>query len=157
MPDSTAVPVYPLVAAVLGTLAILVWRLRETRRPVTTRSIVIPPLGMSTGFSMFVVPGFRVPWSWALAAFALGAVVLAYPLLASSRLTREGGVIMMRRSRTFIAVILGLAALRLALRGYVGEVLSVEQTAGLLFVLAFGMIVRWRAWMLLEYRRLIRA
>jgi membrane protein CcdC involved in cytochrome C biogenesis len=37
------------------------------------------------------------------------------------------------------------------------EFLSVQQTAGLLFVLALGMILRWRAWMLFEYRRLIRA
>ena len=46
-------------------------------------------------------------------AFVLGAVVLAYPLLASSGLTREGDAIMMRRSNSFMAVILGLAALRL--------------------------------------------
>ena len=41
-------------------------------------------------------------------------------------------------------ILLGLAALRLALRGYVGQVLSAQQTAGLFFVVAFGMIVRWR-------------
>jgi membrane protein CcdC involved in cytochrome C biogenesis len=157
MLEATNVPLAPIAAAVLGSVAILVWRIRETRRPITTRSIVIPPLGMSTGLSMFVVPAFRVPWTWAFTAFALGAVVLAYPLLASSRLTREGSVVMMQRSKTFIAVILGLAALRLALRNYVGEFLSVQQTAGLLFVLALGMILRWRAWMLFEYRRLIRA
>lgn len=147
----------PIAAALLGTLAVLAWRIRESRRAVTTRTIVIPPLGMSTGFSMFMVPAFRVPWIWGLTAFALGAVVLAYPLLASSRLTRVGGVVMMQRSRSFIAIILGLAALRFALRSYVGEFISVQQTAGLFFVLAFGMIVRWRAWMLLEYRRLARA
>jgi membrane protein CcdC involved in cytochrome C biogenesis len=156
VPDNIDFPFAPVVAALLGTLAVLVWRIRESRRAVSTRSIVIPPLGMSTGFSMFIMPAFRVPWTWALTAFAFGAVVLAYPLLTSSRLTRVGDVIMMRRSRTFIAVILGLAALRFALRSYVGEFVSVPQTAGLFFVLAFGMIVRWRAWMLLEYRRLTR-
>lgn len=149
-------PLTSLAAAVLGTLAILAWRVRESRRAVTTRSIVIPPVGMSTGFSMFVMPAFRVPWTWGFVAFACGAIVLAYPLLASSSLTREGDVVMMRRSNGFIAVILGLAALRLLLRSYVGTFVSAPQTAGLFFVLAFGMIVRWRTWMLLEYRRLAR-
>lgn len=146
----------PIIAAVLGTLAVLAWRVRESRRAVSTRSIVIPPLGMSTGFSMFLAPAFRVPWTWALGAFAFGAIVLAYPLLASSRLTREGGSIMMQRSRSFIAIILLLAALRFGLRSYIGTLISAQQTAALFFVLAFGMIIRWRAWMLLEYRRLTR-
>jgi membrane protein CcdC involved in cytochrome C biogenesis len=32
--------------------------------------------------------------------------------------------------------------------------MSVDQTAGLFFVLAFGMIVRWRMSMLMEFRAL---
>ena len=77
--------------------------------------------------------------------------------MATSRLKRKGDSIMMRRSRLFIVILLVLAALRLALRGYVGQVLSAQQTAGLFFVVAFGMIVRWRSAMLLEYLRLRRA
>lgn len=157
MPDLTVLPFAPVVAAVLGTAAILAWRIRESRRAVSTRSIVIPPLGMSTGFSMFAMRAFRLPWTWGIAAFAFGALVFAYPLLASSRLTRDGDAIMMQRSRAFIVILLALAAVRLALRTYVGEYLTVEQTAALFFVLAFGMIVRWRVAMLLEYRRLTRA
>ena len=152
----TGLPATSLIAAVLGTLAVLAWRIQESRRAVSTRSIVIPPMGMSTGFSMFMMPAFRVPWLWGVTAFVLGAVVLAYPLLASSSLTREGDAIMMRRSNSFMAVILGLAALRLGLREYVGAFISAPQTAALFFVLAFGMIVRWRTWMLFEYRRLTR-
>ncbi len=33
--------------------------------------------------------------------------------------------------------------------------MSIQQTAALFFVLAFGMILRWRVSMLLEYRRLV--
>ena len=157
MPNFDSLPIASMAAAVVGTLAVLAWRIRESRRAVTLRSLVIPPLGMSTGFSMFVVPAFRIPWSWGLAAFALGAVVFAYPLVASPQLTLDGGVIMMRRPRWFLVVLLGLAAVRLGLREYVGAIISVQQTAGLFFVLAFGMIVRWRATLLLEYRRLTNA
>ena len=156
MTDRFDVPYAPIIAAVVGTLAVLAWRIRESQRPVTTRGIVIPPLGMSTGFSMFAVPAFRMPWLWAVSAFVLGAVVFARPLLASTKLTREGDRVMMRRSRAFIAILLALAAVRLGLRQYIGQLVSPQQTAGLFFILAFGMILRWRVEMLRAYRRLCR-
>jgi membrane protein CcdC involved in cytochrome C biogenesis len=109
---------------------------------------------MATGFSMFVVPGFRVPWIWAASAFLAGAILLAYPLLATSRLERQGDTIMMKRSGAFFAVVVVLAIIRYAARGYLDSVMSVDQTAGLFFVLAFGMILRWRMSMLMEYRAL---
>jgi membrane protein CcdC involved in cytochrome C biogenesis len=141
-------------AAVLGALAVLAWRLHESRRAVSIRSLVIPPVGMSTGFSMFAVPAFRIPWTWGIGAFVLGAAVFAYPLVSSPQLIREGDRVLMRRPKWFIIVLLALAAVRLALREYVSAIISVQQTAGLFFVLAFGMIVRWRAALLLEYRKL---
>lgn len=147
-------PIASFGAALIGTLAILAWRVRESRRPVSLRSLIIPPLGMSTGFSMFAMPAFRIPWTWGLGAFALGALVFAYPLVSSPQLTIEDGLIMMRRSRWFLVVILMLAAVRLGLREYISSIISVQQTAGLFFVLAFGMIVRWRTTLLIEYRHL---
>ena len=63
---------------------------------------------------------------------------------------------MMRRSRAFIAILLGLAAVRFALRQYVGHIISPQQTAGLFYILAFGMIVRWRTTMWMQYKRLTR-
>ena len=150
-----SVPYGPLIAALVGTLAVLAWRIRESQRPLTPRGIVIPPLGMSTGFSMFAISGFRVPLWWGLTAFAAGALLLAYPLLASTTLTRVGDAVMMRRSRAFIAILLGLAAIRLALRSYIGTIISPQQTAGLFFILAFGMIIRWRAAMWVQYQKLV--
>ena len=150
-----SVPYGPVIVALIGTLAILAWRIRESQRPITPRGIVIPPLGMSTGFSMFAISGFRMPLWWGLTAFAAGALLLAYPLLASTTLTRDGDVVMMRRSRAFIAILLGLAAVRFALRQYVGHIISPQQTAGLFYILAFGMIVRWRTMMWMQYRRLM--
>lgn len=147
-------PIASFGAALIGSLAILAWRVRESRRPVSLRSLIIPPLGMSTGFSMFAMPAFRIPWTWGLAAFVLGALVFAYPLVSSPQLTIEDGLIMMRRSRWFLVVILALAAVRLGLREYISSLISVQQTAGLFFVLAFGMIVRWRTTLLMEYRQL---
>jgi membrane protein CcdC involved in cytochrome C biogenesis len=144
-----------LITSIVGAAAVMMWRVRETRTPVSTKSIVIPPLGMATGFSMFIVPMFRVPWTWALGALLTGALALAYPLLRTTRLVRTGDVITMQRSNTFFAVLIVLAGIRIAARGYFDTILTVQQTAALFFVLAFGMIVRWRTQMLFEYRALV--
>jgi membrane protein CcdC involved in cytochrome C biogenesis len=143
-----------LIGSIFGLLAVLAWRIREARGAVSVKKIVMPPLGMATGFSMFIVPSFRVPWTWAGAAVFIGAAGLAVPLLMTSRLVRQGGVIMMQRSNAFFVVILVLAAIRLLARGYLDTVLSVQQTGALFYLLAFGMIFRWRTTMLLEYRKL---
>ena len=142
------------LAAIAGLVAVMTWRVREGRTAVTIRKIVIPPLGMATGFSMFVVPAFRVPWTWALLSFLIGAILLAYPLLVTSRLVRDGDAIMMKRSNAFFAVVIALALIRFLARGYLDSLMTVQQTAALFFVLAFGMIVRWRLRMLQEYRAL---
>lgn len=147
-------PMQYAVASVVGAVVIIIWRIKEGQSAVTLKKIVIPPLGMATGFCMFFVPAFRIPWLWALAAFLIGAILLAWPLLATSRLHREGDVVMMKRSSMFLIVIIVLAAVRFLARGYFDKLLSVEQTGALFFVLAFGMILRWRASMLLEYRSL---
>jgi membrane protein CcdC involved in cytochrome C biogenesis len=109
---------------------------------------------MSTGFSMFLMHDFRVSWAWALGAFAAGALLLAVPLMCSTTLARQGDTIVMQRSRVFLGILLGLVAVRLLLRNYVAHLLPARQTAGVFFILAFGMIVRWRAWMWVEYQKL---
>ena len=143
-----------VIASLVGLVAVLTWRVREGRTAVSVRKIVIPPLGMATGFSMFIVPAFRIPLLWGVSAFLIGAIALAYPLLRTSRLVQQGDVVMMQRSNAFFSVILVLAAIRIVARGYFDTVLTVEQSGALFFVLAFGMILRWRSSMLMEYRRI---
>lgn len=150
-------PISSLVASLFGLAAVTVWRLHESRRAVTLKKILIPPMGMATGFSMFLVPAFRVPWTWAAAAFVLGAALLSLPLTLTTRLERQGNRVMMRRSNAFLAVLFGLAAVRFLARGYFDTILTVQQSAGVFFILAFGMIVRWRGKLLLDYRRLAAA
>lgn len=143
-----------ILVSLAGMAAVITWRLRETRRAVSLRKIVIPPLGMATGFSMFFIPAFRIPLAWAGLAFLIGAIALAYPLVLTTRLIREGDAIMMKRSSAFLAVIFVLAAIRFLARGYFDTLLTAQQTAALFFVLAFGMIVRWRAKLFIDFRKL---
>lgn len=151
------IPLGYTVVSVAGLAGVLIWRAREGRTAVTAKKILIPPVGMATGFSMFLVPAFRVPWTWALIAFLIGAIALAYPLLLTSSLERTGDVIMMKRSGAFFTVVIALAAIRYLARGYFDSILSMEQTGGVFFILAFGMIFRWRMDMFLKYRSLTAA
>ncbi len=145
------------IGPVVGGVVLVAWRVRETRVPVTPRAIVIPPLAMSSGFGIFLVPMARVPWTWALAAFVVGLGVLAWPLVRTSRLERRDGTVYLRRSRAFLWIILGLFALRIGLHEEIGHLISPLQTASLFFLLAFGMIVHWRVAMFRDYRRLVAA
>jgi membrane protein CcdC involved in cytochrome C biogenesis len=147
-------PIPSLLASAAGLVGVTMWRLREARTAVTLKKIIIPPLGMSTGFSMFVVPAFRIPLEWAAIAFLLGAAVLSWPLLLTTRLEWRNGVVMMKRSSAFLLVILVLAVVRFAARGYFDTFMTTPQTGGLFFVLAFGMIVVWRGKLLRDYLRL---
>ena len=143
-----------VLGSLAGMAAVLAWRVREGRTPVTIKKIIIPPIGMATGFSMFVLPSFRIPWGWAACAFLIGAAGLAYPLLRSSRLVREGEAIVMQRSNAFFLVVITLAVIRIVGRSYLDTILDMDQTAAMFFVLAFGMILRWRMRMFFEYRQL---
>jgi membrane protein CcdC involved in cytochrome C biogenesis len=140
--------------SIAGLIAIITWRLREVRTAVSVRKIVIPPLGMATGFCMFFIPAFRIPWAWACIAFMIGYVVLAWPLVLTTRLIRLGNAIVMKRSSAFLVVIFVLAAIRFLARGYFDTILTVQQSAALFFVLAFGMILRWRTKLMIDFRKL---
>jgi membrane protein CcdC involved in cytochrome C biogenesis len=142
------------VVSLIGLAGVLMWRVREGRSAVTLKKIVMPPVGMATGFCMFFYPPCRVPLLWGLGAFLIGAVLFAYPLLLTSDLHYQNGVIMMKRSSAFFAVIIVLAVVRYLARGYFDRFLSLEQTGALFYLLAFGMILRWRLKLVLAYRTL---
>ncbi|QYR23873.1 cytochrome c biogenesis protein CcdC [Paenibacillus sp. sptzw28] len=145
-----------IVISLLSGIAVLFLRLRASNRPTNMRKIIIPPIGMSTGFLMFAAPVMRIPWSWALAAFAAGALLFAYPLIRTSRLELVGETVVLKRSKTFIFILLGLLIVRLLLHDVVEQSITIPQTGGLFFILAFGMIAVWRIAMLRSYTKLIQ-
>lgn len=149
--------VFGSAASLIGAGGIIAWRFHETRRAVSRNGIILPPLAMSTGFLMFVAPQMRIPLWWGAVAFVVGAVVFAVPLDRTSRLERVGDTVVMRRSPAFLVILLALLAIRFALRSYIDQFISPLQTGALFFVLAFGMILRWRLGMFVEYRRLTSA
>ncbi|WP_040948509.1 CcdC family protein [Gorillibacterium massiliense] len=144
------IPMFGMVVFALGVIAI---RLKAAKKPTNARKILIPPLGMSTGFLMFVYPPMRIPLLWGLGAFLAGAVFFAYPLIRTSKFTISHGQIYLQRSKAFIVILLTLLVVRVALHGYVEEFVSLQQTAGLFFSLAFGMLLPWRVAMYMGYKK----
>jgi membrane protein CcdC involved in cytochrome C biogenesis len=141
--------------SLVGAAAVLGWRMRETRRPVTTAKLIVPPLGMSSGFAMFLFPPTRIPWTWGLLALLAGACLLSYPLSRTSELTREGAHIMLKRSKAFLFVMLALVTLRIVGRAYVEQHVSPLQTGSIFFLLAFGTLLPWRVALYRRYRQML--
>ncbi|WNB90282.1 cytochrome c biogenesis protein CcdC [Bacillus sp. NEB1478] len=138
-------------AIVMGIL-IFKFRMRETREPVTFKKIILPPVFMSTGFFMFVMPFFRVPWAEAGEAFLVG-MIFSILLIATSKFEIKNNQVFLIRSKAFIFILIGLFTIRLVLKWYIGTTVSYLETSSLFFIVAFGMIMPWRLAMLFQFKK----
>jgi len=145
--------VLSLLIGIIFALGIIAIRLRAQNKPTNAKKILLPPLFMSTGFLMFVVPEFRVPISELLEAFLVGAVFSVF-LIWTSKFSIRDGQIYLKRSKAFIFIIIGLFILRTLMKIFLEEEIQLGQTAGLFFTLAFGMILPWRIAMFVMYKRM---
>ncbi|MNP58943.1 hypothetical protein D3C76_1539030 [compost metagenome] len=107
---------------------------------------------MTTGLMMFIVPETHIPILWGVIAFAFGWLLFSYPLIRTTKFEKIDGEIYAERSRSFILILIGLLVVRLLLHEAVEQYVSVMQTAALFFLLAYGMIIRWRLFMFKQYR-----
>lgn len=145
-----------IALSALAGLCLIIIRVRAVKRPTTLKKIVIPPLGMATGFIMFAAPVTHIPWLWGLSAFGTGLLLFAFPLIVTTRMERVDSDIFVRRSKAFIAIMAVLFLLRLLLHSVAEQYMTIPQTGALFYLLAFGMIVPWRLAMLGDYLRLTR-
>lgn len=143
-----------IIVSVLAGLALIILRMRAGKRPISLRKIIMPPLGMATGFSMFAFSQTHIPWIWGLSAFLTGMLIFAFPLIVTTRLERVKSEIYVRRSKAFLFIMLTLFIIRLSLHGVVEQYMSIPQTGAIFYLLAFGMIVPWRLAMISDYMRL---
>ncbi|WP_027954300.1 CcdC family protein [Halobacillus kuroshimensis] len=138
-----------LAAAFMATAMIFV-RLRAARKPASVKKIILPPFFMSTGALMFVFPVFRVEWTQVLEAVSIGALFSIF-LIRTSKFEVRDGDIYLKPSKSFIMILFGLLAVRIIFKLIVGQHVSLGETSGMFFLLAFGMIITWRLAMLKQY------
>lgn len=146
-----------IVFSALAGLSLIIVRIRAGKRPTTLKKIIIPPLGMATGFIMFAVPETHIPWLWGISAFGTGLLMFAFPLIVTTQMEKVESDIFVRRSKAFIVIMVVLFLLRLMLHRVAEQYMSIPQTGALFYLLAFGMIVPWRLAMVSDYFRLTKA
>lgn len=144
-----------LLIGILFAVSIIIVRMKASNRPASIKKILLPPVFMSTGFLMFVVPQTRVPLTEALGAFLVG-VLFSFFLIKTSKFEIHGDDVFLKRSKAFIFILVGLLVIRTVLKIYLEKSIDLPQTSGLFFILAFGMILPWRIAMFAMYRRLMR-
>lgn len=144
--------VLSMIVGVCAALAILLIRMQASKKPASVKKIVLPPIMMTTGFLMFIFPAFRLDYLEALEAFLTGCLFSIF-LIKTSKFEIRGADIYLKRSKSFIFVLLGLVALRTIMKYFVGGEVSTLETGGFFFILAFGMIMPWRVGMLVGYKK----
>ncbi|WP_349410777.1 cytochrome c biogenesis protein CcdC [Pseudalkalibacillus sp. SCS-8] len=141
------------IIAIVMASVVLVIRLKAAQKPATLKKIILPPIFMSTGFLMFLYPAARVSWSEALEAFVVG-MLFSLLLIRTSTFEKRADDIYLKRSKAFIFILIGLLLFRILMKIYFGQRISVEETSGLFFILAFGMIAPWRIAMYYKFRKM---
>lgn len=127
-------------------------RMKAAKKPATAKKIILPPLFMSTGALMFVVPMFRVTYLELFEAMAVG-LVFSILLIKTSKFEIRENEIYLQRSRAFVFILFGLLVLRIILKLLLSSTIDYGELSGMFFILAFSMILPWRIAMYLQFRR----
>ncbi|MEN2766346.1 CcdC family protein [Ornithinibacillus xuwenensis] len=141
-----------IVAFLMASMMIVI-RLKASKRPSSVKAIILPPLFMSTGALMFLFPEFQLKWQQVVEALTVG-VVFSIFLIKTSKFEIRKEKIYLIPSKAFIFVLVGLLILRIVLKLIIGSTISLGETSGMFFLLAFGMIGTWRMAMLYKYKQL---
>lgn len=141
-----------IMIGVCAAIAVFVVRMKASKKPATIKKILLPPVLMSTGFFMFILPACRVGYDTALRAFFIGCLFSIF-LIWTSRFEIHNNQIYLKRSKAFIFILLGLLTVRTVMKYYVGGEVSIMESGGYFFILAFGMILPWRVGMFIGYKR----
>lgn len=150
--SSTALGI--LLPLIMATMVIFV-RMRRAKKPISAKSIILPPFFMATGFAMFFFPEAATPFKYDVIAFFVG-MAFSIPLIMTSRFEVVGQDVYLKRSRAFVFILFVLLAIRFIMKLFVHDSFSSIQTGGLFFILAFGMLVPWRIAMLYMYRQMTK-
>lgn len=126
---------------------------KSSKEPASVKKIILPPIFMSTGALMFIFPVFRVQWSQVIEALCVG-VVFSFLLIKTSKFEIKDNAIFLIPSKAFVFILFGLLAVRVGAKTYLGSKISLGETSGMFFLLAFGMIASWRIAMLIKFKKL---
>ena len=130
-------------------------RAKAAKKPASIKKIILPPIFMSSGAIMFFFPEFRLSLPEVMEALIVG-VLFSLLLIKTTKFELKGEDIYLIPSKAFIFILIGLFAVRMIIKAIIGSHISLGETSGMFFLLAFGMIVSWRIAMVIKFMRLRR-
>ncbi|KAA9012104.1 CcdC family protein [Niallia endozanthoxylica] len=130
-------------------------RMKSAKKPATVKKILLPPLFMSTGALMYVVPEFRLTSMEIIESIVIG-ILFSILLIKTTKFEIKNQNIYLKRSRAFMFILLGIFVIRLAAKIILSSTIDFGELSGMFFLLAFSMIVPWRAAMYASYQKLKR-
>jgi membrane protein CcdC involved in cytochrome C biogenesis len=141
-------------AVFMGILALVV-RMKAAKKPTNALKIILPPVFMSSGALMYVVPQFRLTGMEILEVVILG-MLFSILLIKTSKFEIRENEIYLKRSKAFIYILAGLLVVRIGLKTILSATIDYGELSGMFFLLAFSMIVPWRVAMYLDFKKLYR-
>jgi membrane protein CcdC involved in cytochrome C biogenesis len=141
-----------LIALFMGTMAAIV-RSKAAKRPVSVKTIILPPIFMSTGALMFIFEEFRVAPLQIVEAIGVG-MLFSIILIRTTNFEIRENEIFIKRSKAFVFILFGLLIIRLIGKLLLSNTIDVGELGGMFWILAFGMIVPWRIAMLVKFKKL---
>ncbi len=141
------------IGAVVMAFIAMAIRMKAAKKPASAKKIILPPIFMSTGALMYVVPAFRLTLSEMGEAVVIG-VFFSFFLIKTSQFEIRDQHIYLKRSKAFFFILFGLIVIRLLMKTYLTLSIPYGQISGMFFLLAFSMILPWRVAMYFSYRKL---
>jgi membrane protein CcdC involved in cytochrome C biogenesis len=143
------------IGAVFMGLFVLFVRMKAAKQPTSIKKIILPPVFMSSGALMYVVPEFRLTSMEILEAVVVG-MLFSILLIKTSKFEIRDNDIFLKRSKAFVFILVGLLVVRLVLKSILSSTIDIGQLSGMFFLLAFSMIVPWRVAMYRSYKKLYK-
>ena len=140
--------VFPLnlqLAATLGTLfmalMVIFLRLRASKKPTNAKKILMPPNRDEHRLSDVCLSALSNSLHLGTGSLCNGNTSSSPGLIRTSRFeTGKDGQVYLKRSKAFILILFALLIIRLWAHEYIEQFITLEQTAGVFFTLAFGML-----------------
>lgn len=141
------------IVAVCMAVGVMFLRFKAAKKPLTKKKIILPPIFMSTGAMMYFLPEFRLTSLEIVEAISIGLIFSIF-LISNFVVLIRDEQIYMKPSKAFIFILVGLLAVRVALKSYLSQSIDLAELSGMFFLLAFAMIVSWRIAMYRSYAKL---
>ena len=146
-----------IVVSLLMVVVVNLVRVKNTKKPAVAIKIILPPLFMATGASMFILPMFRPTLPELISSVVMG-MIFSMLLIKTTKFEARDGQIYVQKSKLFLVALIGLVVIRMIGKIILAETIQIDpaQMSGMFFILAYSMILPWRISMYIEFGKLKR-